>query len=431
MFDTLARAPSLTASAHKALRLDPPERMRHPSAPGRHRAPRLDPPERMRHASAPGPHRVPQARPPRAQAPCVSTRTSPGTQTRPAQSACAMRQHPDVTGHPDSTRQSACAMRQHPDVTGHPGSTRQSACAMRQHPDVTGHPGSTRQSACAMRQHPDLAGPGSTRQSAGAVHARPGLMDAAGSEDNHPRSVPSTDVRAVVARQPLGQPRAERQASQVRACPPRPQALPRGSFFFLFPESRPAVTAASFSSRPWSLRTLASALGALPRAAAPFPALRGAGSSSTADVELSVVPALLGSIEVEASGRDSRPRVEALCPVPMARVVNSRSGSGTEPLSRVNLTSPAKAEEATAVVWRRRDVSRRGLPALCPKSRKQVRQGQSPWAQGCERGVRIPLVSLHAPVTGRPAVSRGQGAVRGATRVARAGPGLARSEVEH
>ncbi len=48
-------------------------------------------------------------------------------------------------------------------------------------------------------------------------------------------------------------------------------------------------------------------------------------------------------------------------------------------------------------------------------------------ALGCERGARISLVSFHAPVTGRPAVSRGQGAVRRATRVARAGPGLARA----
>jgi hypothetical protein len=35
------------------------------------------------------------------------------------------------------------------------------------------------------------------------------------------------------------------------------------------------------------------------------------------------------------------------------------------------------------------------------------------------------------PVTGRPAISRGHGAVRGATRVAQAGPHLERSEVEH
>jgi hypothetical protein len=73
----------------------------------------------------------------------------------------------------------------------------------------------------------------------------------------------------------------------------------------------------------------------------------------------------------------------------------------------------AKAAEATAAVSRRRDVSPRGLLALCRNPKTQIRSGAVALAQGCERGVRVRLVSCHAPVTGRLAVSRGRLGARG------------------
>ena len=69
-----------------------------------------------------------------------------------------------------------------------------------------------------------------------------------------------------------------------------------------------------------------------------------------------------------------------------------------------------------------------GHPSPSPNPENRIKK-RGPWhrAQGCERGVRVSLVSLHAPVTGRPAFSRGlwcfrrpAGAVRGAARVAQA-----------
>ena len=69
-----------------------------------------------------------------------------------------------------------------------------------------------------------------------------------------------------------------------------------------------------------------------------------------------------------------------------------------------------------------RDLSPRGLLALCRNPKTQIRSGAVALAQGCERGVQVNPVSFRAPVTGHPAISRGQDAVRGATRVARVGP---------
>ena len=98
------------------------------------------------------------------------------------------------------------------------------------------------------------------------------------------------------------------------------------------------------------------------------------------------------------------------------------SGSGTESWSPSEPDVPVERPRRLSRSFRAVGMSRRDdfLPsAEIPKHKSD--RGAVALALGCERGVRISLVSFHAPVTGHPAISRGQAAVRGATRVARVG----------
>jgi hypothetical protein len=115
---------------------------------------------------------------------------------------------------------------------------------------------------------------------------------------------------------------------------------------------------------------------------------------------------------VEADLADSDAPLTALRPVAMPRVVilfgfwiQNRIVVAREPD-----VPGERPRRLSPVVPRGRDVSPRGLLALCQIPKHKSDRGAVALALGCERGVRVRLVSFHAPVTGHPAISRGQGA---------------------
>jgi hypothetical protein len=95
------------------------------------------------------------------------------------------------------------------------------------------------------------------------------------------------------------------------------------------------------------------------------------------------------------------PRATAPC-LTCFRDFGQRSGSPRGDTSRWR-----KTIAVASAAFRRGRRGSLGDHGSVPDPEREIQDpGHRYWAQGCERGVRVRLVSFHAPVTGRPAVSR-------------------------
>ena len=94
---------------------------------------------------------------------------------------------------------------------------------------------------------------------------------------------------------------------------------------------------------------------------------------------------------------------------PRVRNVRKSGGSGSQTRRRVAVAASSwSAAVFAAQVRAHKSSTRWKAPCFPPSEIPEINQTGGHWhrAQGCERGVRISLVSVHAPVTGRPAISR-------------------------
>ena len=104
----------------------------------------------------------------------------------------------------------------------------------------------------------------------------------------------------------------------------------------------------------------------------------------------------------------SQPSAQCHCPPVLTwfRDFAQRAGRPRGDTSRRRKTTAVASAPAA---FRRGRWGSLGAHGSVPDPEREI-HGPGHWyrAQGCERGVRISLVSFHAPVTGRPAVSRGR-----------------------